>query len=378
VPNFMSEKTPTFPCWICEAGYRMVSAVACTLFNQLLCLLLSILLSGCRGPADDEPVEASLEQQAESVVLFDWDLGVVPPATRHNRKFAILNSSKRRWNVARVTSTCGCTVAGVNFQQIAAGREEIFGVDYTAPSDAADDNRRVSVVFRERFAPRVIVHVRATVRPTLTATPNDIHLRGYVGEPGEIESHFTVQNFSTEAWNTPVVRSNAPWLACRLIEIPPEALGQSVVARQAFRVAVTVETDLLDEGSHRATVTFFATNEEQMLPVTVVIAPLARTLPQKLFFGNVARNSTATRAVRVLLAPCLHDARMQLRHSLGRQLKSKLVRQAGKPVQIVATLQPTSIGSLCDLPLTLEVYNPASGEKATIAIPIIAEVHDDE
>ncbi len=81
--------------------------------------------------------------------LLTNDFGILRPGVEQTCVFKVSNSGDYDWTIDHIQRTCSCTAADTLHRVISPGESADITVSYRAPSKAADEERVLTVFFRE-------------------------------------------------------------------------------------------------------------------------------------------------------------------------------------------------------------------------------------
>jgi hypothetical protein len=185
-----------------------------------------------------------------------------------------------------------------------------------------DDTRKSLVVFEETEAPKFILYVKSRVREPMTIRPKTLSWTK-VGENQVKRDTFEVQNYSEKDWETFEIVEKHEWLNIEYKRIPPP---QTEPAMKQFWLAnVRVDTTGMNPGEHRGEIKLSGGgNVANQLPVVLQITSAVSVIPTQFFFGNVKRNETATKNVKVAFSPDSipkEKSEIRFEHNIGKSLQ---------------------------------------------------------
>ena len=121
----------------------------------LLALGLAALtpLAGADGPAG---ARLAVEPSA-------FDFGRVRPEKTLQKELRLRNFGDAELVIRKVSTTCGCTVAGAYLKRVAPGASTTLRISFTTPAAAGRTEQTVSIETNDPERPKVEVKVAATV-----------------------------------------------------------------------------------------------------------------------------------------------------------------------------------------------------------------------
>jgi len=241
--------------------------------------------------------------------------------------FLLRNDTLVDWKLARTEKSCNCSVAKLSNPVVAANTTESITLEYRAGDKSHDDSQTIDLFFDGPRAPVVSLRAKATVRPELAATCEQLRFHLIRGTDPKKQS-FEVHNYSDYPWEMIEVQSSESWLRTSLRESDRLA-AERAGPRQIWQVTVAVNTaelggeaeqsmrgELLIRPIHRA-------EPQQSVVVDLVVQEKIRVVPTKVFFPSVKPGVTSTRKVLFFCAET--DAPQELakpsvKHDLGESL----------------------------------------------------------
>ena len=120
--------------------------------------LLVALVAGPSLAQADGAVGARLAVEPSS-----FDFGNVRPEKTLLKELALRNFGDAVLVINKVSTTCGCTVAGAYTKRVAPGASTVLRIAFTTPSVAGRTEQTVAIETNDPERPRVEVKVVATV-----------------------------------------------------------------------------------------------------------------------------------------------------------------------------------------------------------------------
>lgn len=279
-------------------------------------------------------------------IALKHDFGFVRADTSRTHVFVLQNETAATWALESVESSCNCAVAAVDPHIIAPGATLRIGVKYQAGAKNVDDQKTVTVRFRDSAAPRVFLTVAAQVRRPLSILPESVVLPG-VARGMSAEGDFIVANFSHTKWETIKISHAADWLTTTTIPLESQR-ERPAGAKQAWRVLVRGDTRNMDYGRQAASLGVRTTvygGGTRTGDVTVrfdVQTPVA-AIPSELFLPKTEQGIPSTTTILLRFAESSKPESTDmvgLRHDLGDQLRLRWAEPSGRFWKLEATLTP--------------------------------------
>jgi hypothetical protein len=123
---------------------------------SFLALLATLALTG--GAAADAPAGARL---AVDPSVFDF--GKVLAEKQLQKDLTLRNFGDAELVIAKISTTCGCTVAGAYRKRVAPGASTTVRISFTTPAAAGPTEQTVTFETNDPVRPKLDVKVKATV-----------------------------------------------------------------------------------------------------------------------------------------------------------------------------------------------------------------------
>ena len=279
------------------------------------------------------------------------NFGVLRPREVVEHWFTVENPTNETWTFDRADTTCRCTTFRQTSQNIAAGTSESVAVTYTAADKTLDEERAVTISFKEPQTPRIRLTVKAQVRAPLTITPAEMSFTT-VGRGQTPNGTFEVRNFDDQDWATPDVRVADEWLSAKVFAVKASTTATRATRpngspRQIWRVVVTATTAALPSGNVRSSV-YISTKGgsehfREHVAVELKILPPVTVIPSRLFFGRITVGEQTVRKVTVRFSPDLVPASIQdvvIEHNLPHGFEVELCRLKGAIWELTSRWTP--------------------------------------
>ena len=331
---------------------------------------------GAEGPEGETRRSGSRDVEiSDNDVVLEHDFGLVMPEEQREHRFAIHNSTTRKWTLREVINVCACTATDLSAPGIAAGATEEVTVTYQTGSGSRGERRRVVLLFEEPGAPRVFLVIRAKIREPMTLSPPNVQFLD-LGKGLARERLFEVQNFGESDWDSVVVEPTVSWLRTTVNEITFEA-GEDL-PRQIWRISVTADAADLSHGEHDARIAVEARAAASRLvreePVHVRVTSAVNAVPSQFFFGQVRVGQPVKQTIKIRFT---HDAvpasatEIVFEHNLGKQLGQEWLDSEGDQWELCARLTPRRDMDLSDAKIIMGFADP---EMPTVDLPIYGVV----
>jgi HYDIN/CFA65/VesB family protein len=95
-----------------------------------------------------------------------FDFGQVRPEKTLRKDLVLRNVGDEELAIAKVSTTCGCTVAGPYLARLAPGASTTLRISFTTPAAAGRTEQTVTLETNDSERPRIDVKVAATVVAT--------------------------------------------------------------------------------------------------------------------------------------------------------------------------------------------------------------------
>jgi hypothetical protein len=314
---------------------------------------MAFCLSGCNK--NDKQVSARVKkyvsEQGASEQIFDEDTNTVtlthdfgvlvqPIEKEETCEFEIKNETQTAWNLKAIVNTCSCTIADMTSSKVEAGKSEKILVVYKPIGEGSfDDNRKSLVQFEEETAPKFVLYVNSRVRDPITLKPKSLSWTR-VGENQTKNDSFEIQNFSEKTWDKFEVTEKPDWLTLEYKNIQPPQTEPAM--KQLWLADIHVDTQGVNPGEHRGEIVLkFGENETKSLPVVLQITSAVSAIPGQLFFGDVQKNETATKNIKVVFSPDSvpkNKSEIRFEHDFGERLQWDWVSTEGETWELQASL----------------------------------------
>jgi hypothetical protein len=165
--------------------------------TRVIVQILALTVLGCESDLplnapDGTPPDGKSIDGARS-----YDFGWVAPDAELTHEFAIRNESPRAWEIARVSSTCGCTTATPAATTIEPGSELRIAVQLKPGTHPGPRKETVRVTLADG-APALVLAVAAAVRSPVTVLPRTSRVDLVPGEKKSFE--IAAENYSGSDW----------------------------------------------------------------------------------------------------------------------------------------------------------------------------------
>jgi len=120
-------------------------------------MALAVLALAPSGRADG-PAGARLAVEPAS-----FDFGPVRPEKTLQKELVLRNFGDAELVIKKVSTTCGCTVAGAYLKRVAPGASTTLRIAFTTPAAAGRTEQTVTLETSDPERPKVDVKVAATV-----------------------------------------------------------------------------------------------------------------------------------------------------------------------------------------------------------------------
>jgi hypothetical protein len=149
-----------------------------------------------------------------------------------------------------------------------------------------------------------------------------------------------IQNFSDQTWDKLEIAEKPEWLTVDYQKIPPPQSDSAM--KQRWLADVHVETKGLSPGEHRGEIVFkFGEKETKSLPVVLQITSAVSAIPAQFFFGNIAKNETATKNIKIVFSPDSvpkEKNEVHFEHDFGENLLLNWISVEGETWELQASL----------------------------------------
>ena len=315
--------------------------------------------------------------EGNKTLSLGHDFGILKPEEQVEHRFVIENETDMQWTFRKVIKSCACTVTDLSAPAIEPGKEETATVTYTAGGVTQNDQRRIVVLFEEAQAPRVVLHVRARVRESMTRVPPKLELLD-LGKGKSSQTNLEVQNFSDHDWKSISLQPSADWLAASSTPLDFDRDGEQW-PRQIWRITVTADASTMGVGAHHGHIEVTAEGPEKLfhrIPVHASVISTVIAIPEQIFFGKVTTGESTSRSVTLRFSPdAVPESQEQIRlqHSLGDQLQLEWSRTEGQSWELSAAFTPDGSRQVSGQKVTISFSDP---ELPSLMIPIYAFVED--
>jgi hypothetical protein len=162
-----------------------------------------------------------------------------------------------------------------------------------------------------------------------------------VGENQTKKDHFEIQNFSDKKWDQLEIAEKPNWLTVEYKTIqPPQS---DFAMKQLWLADVHVETQGMTPGEHRGEIVFkFGENEIKSLPVVLQITSAVSAIPAQFFFGNVTKNETASKNIKIVFSPDSvpkEKSEIHFEHDFGGRLQLNWISADSETWELQASLK---------------------------------------
>jgi hypothetical protein len=132
---------------------------------------------------------------------------------------------------------------------------------------------------------------------------------------------------------------SSEWLTIEYKKIQPPQPDS--VMKQRWLADVHVETQGMSPGEHRGEIVFkFGENEIKSLPVVLQITSAVSAIPAQFFFGNMTKNETATKNIKIVFSPDSvpkEKSEIQFAHDFGENLQFNWISAEGETWELQAS-----------------------------------------
>jgi hypothetical protein len=185
-----------------------------------------------------------------------------------------------------------------------------------------------------------VLFVKSRVREPITFKPKSLSWVR-VGENQTRKDHFEIQNFSDRKWDEPKILKKPEWLKVEYRSIQPSQTEPSM--KQLWLADVSVDTAGMTSGERRGELVLkFGENETKSLPIVLQITSAVSAIPAQFFFGNVTKNETITKNIKIVFSPDSipkDKSEIQFEHNLGERLQLHWVAAEGEIWELQALLK---------------------------------------
>jgi hypothetical protein len=292
--------------------------------------------------SDQDTSEQIFDSSNENAVNLTHDFGVLiqPIEKEVTCEFEIENYTQTTWNLKSIVNMCSCTIADMTSPKVEPGKKEKILVVYKPSGDGSfDDNRKSLIQFEEEVAPKFILHVSSRVRESITLRPKSLSWTK-VGENQTRKDNFEIQNFSDKEIGKFEVAEKPEWLK---VEYKIISTPQSEPAmKQLWLAEVDVDTKGLSSGEHRGEIVLKFDSETKSLPVVLQTTSSVSAVPAQFFFGNITRNETVTKNIKIIFSPDSvpqDKSEIHFEHEFGKQLQLVWVSMKEEYWELQASLR---------------------------------------
>ncbi len=286
-----------------------------------------------------------------------WDMGVVPPGTKKEHRFAIQNDSQVHWTVRFVSPDCKCAVGEFTAKTVKPGETTHLAVSFRTDTREGNFLGSIGVDFMEVEAPRFMLFLKAEVRKPLAAVPAAVDL-GRVGPADKVTHAVEVRNYS-EADIAPPTVDAPPWLR---VELKPVAKKKDDDrARQTWELAIHADLAGLKSAADPGALVVRAADALGTLTIPLSLkmkAPLEPS-PAEVVFENYKPGELAERTFLLETYPdlaTLTEQDLMVSHDLGDELTVSVVKKLGpNRFQLTARYRPAAAYATVEGELTVAV-----------------------
>jgi hypothetical protein len=148
--------------------------------------------------------------------------------------------------------------------------------------------------------------------------------------------------------------------------------------KQLWLADVNVDTAGMTSGEHRGELVLkFGENETKSLPIVLQITSAVSAIPAQFFFGNVTRNETATKNIKIIFSPDSipkDKNEIQFEHHFGEKLQLHWIFAEGEIWELQAILKLNEEKMPDESVLVLTFSNPKLSKiQLPIYVMIVAE-----
>jgi len=285
---------------------RLFSVVAFLMATPVVTMGLRHLSLQVGDPAQSITAELSAVPlpALSKVRELEHSFGRVRSRFAGSCQFKILNDSTSTWTVKRVQSGCSCTVAEIDQPSIQPGKSATISVEYRGGSESVDDRQTVTLEFDESAAPLFKLHILVNIRKPLTVLPKEIDLKVLVGDPAPHVKLTALMYFPSKL---PLrATASVPWINCSVVPVPiPQSQSHDPLRPfHAYQVDVSlqVSTDRPATMNAELLLTNSDLEEAVRIPVRFSMAPLVRSLPDRVAFADCKPGQEYRRSVQLVFA----------------------------------------------------------------------------
>lgn len=208
------------------------------------------------------------------------DLGVIATGSIHSEVFFLRNESDTVAEVTGIETECRCTSAKASPTVIEPNTNVAIHVTYTAPSAAADDHRRISLLTTNS---RTAISILANVREPLTVGPKSV-VFGRIGQGASVRREITVESYTDYPLHDLSVGELPSWLQ---ISVSPIRHSQRRDG-QAWRLAINgTAPDSSGHFNHSLSLTGKGTGKNDVnatVTISMSSVPPLSVVPSQLLF----------------------------------------------------------------------------------------------
>jgi hypothetical protein len=306
-------------------------------------------------------VSEQIFEENENTVTLTHDFGVLvqPIEKEVTCEFEIKNETQTTWNLKSVVDTCSCVITEMTSPKVEEGKTAKLLVVYKPVGDGSfDDNRKSMVQFKEKSAPKFILHVQSRVREPITIKPKSLSWNK-VGENQTRKDNFEIHNFSGKKFDKFEIAKKPEWLSVNYKSIQTPQSEPSM--KQLWFADVNVDTKGLSSGEHRGEIVLKFDNETKSLPVVLQITSAVSAIPAQFFFGSITKNKAATKSIKIIFSPDSipkDKNEIKFEHDFGDQLQLAWLTAEGEFWELQATLKLSNDKLPTESVLTIVFSNP--------------------
>lgn len=182
---------------------------------------------------------------------FSYDFGIVRRGDRLTHTFRIPNTTSTDWQIGDIRSSCGCTVAMVERQQVAPGEDLTVTVALLTQNRSRPTTQRVQLKRLQELAPINLV-VHADIRPPLVIRPPEF-VR--VSRGADWNGRIQIENFDRQEWDAVTVTCRdavgREAVGVSLSPPQPQETPREANCLQRWECDVTASAEVLSPGLHR-------------------------------------------------------------------------------------------------------------------------------
>lgn len=221
-----------------------------------------------------------------------FDFGAVPQGTKVVHEFVLENKGKVDIQIQKITPSCGCTAATVESSAIKPGESGKIKVQFDTAGFAGSKVKTVEVLTSDVESPEVVLTVRGTVVPGVTAEPRKVEF-GEIS-PGD-EGDIWARDLTVSLREGTELKIEKVHSYSRFITVTPlETQGLT----GKYRVEISKDAPR-GELRDRVVVQFVGDTQTALnIPVTAMIRGDLRLVPSTVSFGVVEGSEVLERRVK--------------------------------------------------------------------------------